>query len=93
MSLMAPLIQDPCIIPQLILSLCTISITTCNKLCEIRLLFNGDKITPRLWLFHEQTSFEMAFSDKKPRKISEALSCIAASGDKMSSMSVFEVNL
>jgi hypothetical protein len=45
---MTPLIQAPSIIPQLILSLCTISIATCNKLFEIMTPFNGDKIRPRL---------------------------------------------
>jgi hypothetical protein len=39
---MAPLIQAPSIIPQLILSLCTVSIATCNKLFENMTLFNGD---------------------------------------------------
>jgi len=41
---MTPLIQALSIIPQLILSLCTISIATCNKLFEIMMPFNGDKI-------------------------------------------------
>ncbi len=44
MSLMTPLIQAPSVIPQLILSLCTISIATYNKLFEIMTPFNGDKI-------------------------------------------------
>jgi hypothetical protein len=39
---MTPLIQAPSIIPQLILSLCTMSIATCNKLFENMMLFNGD---------------------------------------------------
>ena len=39
---MTPLIQAPSIIPQLILSLCTVSIATCNKLFENMTLFNGD---------------------------------------------------
>jgi hypothetical protein len=42
MSLMTPLIQAPSIIPQLILSLCTISIAACNKLFEIM----GTKLDP-----------------------------------------------
>jgi hypothetical protein len=42
MSWMTPLIQAPSIIPQLILSLCTVSIATCNKLFENMTLFNGD---------------------------------------------------
>jgi hypothetical protein len=40
-SLMEPLHQAPAIIPQLIMSLCTFSIATCNKLCEIMTLFMG----------------------------------------------------
>ncbi len=39
---MTPLIQAPIVIPQLILSLCTVSIATCNKLFENMTLFNGD---------------------------------------------------
>jgi hypothetical protein len=39
---MTPLIQAPSVIPQLILSLCTVSIATCYKLFENMKLFNGD---------------------------------------------------
>jgi hypothetical protein len=39
---MTPLIQAPSIIPQIIVSLCTVSIATCNKLFENMTLFNGD---------------------------------------------------
>ena len=39
---MTPLIQAPSVIPQLILSLCTVSIATCNKFFENMTLFNGD---------------------------------------------------
>src|SRR5579875_1499774 len=39
---MTPLIQAPSVIPQLILSLCTVSIATCSKLFENMTLFNGD---------------------------------------------------
>jgi hypothetical protein len=38
-------------------------------------------------------SFEMAFEHYKTRKISEPQSCVKASGDKMSSLTVFEVDL
>jgi hypothetical protein len=44
---MTPLIQASSVIPQLILSLCTISVATCYKLFEIMTPFNGDKIRPR----------------------------------------------
>jgi len=108
---MTPLIQAPSVIPQLILSLCTISIATCNKLFEIMTPFNGDKIRPRLavragdktfsWLFDtgaavtcmNKQSFDMAFGHTKPKQISKPQSCVAASGDKMSSYGVFEVDL
>jgi hypothetical protein len=39
---MPPLIQAPSVIPQLILSLCTVSIATCNKLFENMTPFYGD---------------------------------------------------
>jgi hypothetical protein len=38
-------------------------------------------------------SFKAAFGNQKPRKISNAQSCIAASGDAMNSMGVYEVDL
>ncbi len=41
MSLMEPLRQAPLVIPQLILSLCAISIMTFNKLSEIMMPFYG----------------------------------------------------
>jgi hypothetical protein len=43
MSLMEPLRQAPLVIPQLILSLCAISIVTFNKLSEIMTPFYGRK--------------------------------------------------
>jgi hypothetical protein len=70
--------------------------------------FNGDKIRPRLvgdktfsWLFDtgaavtcmNMDSFELPFGHSKPRQISKPQSCVAASGDKMSSYGVFEVDL
>jgi hypothetical protein len=108
---MTPLIQAPSIMPQLILSLCTISFATFDKLFEIMTPFNGDKNRPRLavkagnktfsWLFDtgaavtcmNMDSFELAFGQSKPRQISKPQSCVAASGDKMSSCGVFEVDL
>jgi hypothetical protein len=38
-------------------------------------------------------SFELAFGQSKPRQISKPQSCVAASGDKMSTYGVFEVDL
>ena len=69
--------------------------------------FNGDKIRPRLavkagdktfsWLFDvtcmNKQSFELAFGHSKPKQISKPQSCVAASGDKMSSYGVFEIDL
>ncbi len=43
MSWMTPLIQAPSVILQLILSLCTVSIATCNKIFENIAPFYGDK--------------------------------------------------
>jgi predicted aspartyl protease len=37
--------------------------------------------------------FELAFENSKPRQISKPQSCVAASGDKMSSCGVFEVDV
>jgi hypothetical protein len=45
---MTPLIQAPSIIPQLILRLCTVSITTCNKLFENMMPFYKDKSKPKI---------------------------------------------
>ncbi len=45
---MAPLMNDPSVIQQLILNLCTISIAMCNKFFDRMTPFNGDKIRPRL---------------------------------------------
>jgi hypothetical protein len=63
---MAPLMNAPSVIPQLILNLCTISIAMCTKFFDQMTPFNGDKIRPRLtakaggktflWLFHTGAS-------------------------------------
>jgi hypothetical protein len=46
---MEPLLQSPAIIPQLIMTLCAVSIMTYNKLSEIMTPFHGgNKIRPRL---------------------------------------------
>ncbi len=53
------------------------------------------------WLFDtgaavtcmKKDSFELAFGHTKPKQISKLQSCIAASGDKMSSLGVFEMDL
>jgi hypothetical protein len=53
------------------------------------------------WLFDtgaagtcmNKQSFDMAFSDKRPRKISKAQSCVATSRGTMSLLSIFEINI
>jgi hypothetical protein len=45
---MTPLIQAPSVIPQLILSLCTVSIAICNKLFENMTPFYQDKSKPKI---------------------------------------------
>jgi hypothetical protein len=45
---MTPIIQAPSVIPQFILSLCTVSIAICNKRFENMTLFNGDKVKTRI---------------------------------------------
>ncbi len=53
------------------------------------------------WLFDtsaavtckNKESFDLAFGHSKPKQISKPQSCVAASGDKMSSCAVFEVDL
>jgi hypothetical protein len=59
----------------------------------------GDKTFS--WLFDTRAavtcmnkqSFDLAFGHCKPNQISKPQSCVAASGDKMSSYGVFEVDL
>jgi hypothetical protein len=76
------------VIPQLIINLSVVSLTTCNKLFEV--LAPSDKVLPRLnvwarnqttsWLFDSgaaitcmnSRSFNTAFTQQKPRKISDA---------------------
>jgi len=58
---MEPLRQAPFVIPQIIMSLCTISIATCNKLCEIMTPFHGDKKRPRINVTTGDTTFNWLF--------------------------------
>jgi hypothetical protein len=53
--------RHPGIIPQLILSLCTISIATYNKLFEIMTPFNRDKIRQRLAVRAGNKTFSRLF--------------------------------
>jgi hypothetical protein len=43
---MEPLHQAPAAIPQLIISFCTISMATCNKIGDIMMPFHGGNKTP-----------------------------------------------
>jgi hypothetical protein len=46
---MEPLLQAPAVIPQIIISLCAVSIVTYKKLSEIMTPFHGgNKIRPRI---------------------------------------------
>jgi Retroviral aspartyl protease len=110
-SIMAPLMNAPSVIPQLILNLCTISITTCNKFLNQMTPFNGDKVRPRITaraggqtfslLFDTGASitcmtalsFYAAFPHAKPHRVQDAQHCTAASGDKMKSLGIFEIDL
>ncbi len=104
-----PLMGSRSVLPQLILNLCLASLTTCNKLYKIftpgekvRPRVNvktGNQTTS--WLFDtgaaitsmNSRSFNAAFGNQKPRKIANAQSCVAASGDAMNSIGVYEVDL
>jgi hypothetical protein len=104
-----PLMGSRSVLTQLILNLCLASLTTCNKLYEIfapgekvtpRInVKTGNQTTS--WLFDtgaaitcmNSCSFNAAFGTQKPRKISNAQSCVAASGDAMNSIGVYEVDL
>ncbi len=62
MSLMKPLHQAPFVIPQLILSLCAISIVTFNKLSEIMTPFyGGNKNHPRINVTTGDKTFNWLF--------------------------------
>ncbi len=62
MSLMEPLRQAPLVIPQLILSLCAVSMVTFNKLSEIMTPFyGGNKIRPRINVTTGDKTFKWLF--------------------------------
>ncbi len=73
MSLMEPLRQVPLVIPQLILSFCTISIVTFNKLSEIMTPFyGGNKNHPRINVTTGDKTFSWLFDT------GAAISCMNA---------------
>jgi hypothetical protein len=104
-----PLMGSRSVLPQLILNLCLALLTTCNKLYEIFVpgekvrprinVKTGNQTTS--WLFDtgaaitcmNSQSLNAAFGNQRPRKISNAQSCVAASGDTMNSKGVYEVDL
>jgi hypothetical protein len=97
------------VLPQLILNLCLASLTTCKKLYEIfapgekvqpRINVKTGNQTMS-WLFDtgaaitcmNSRSFNAAFGTQRPRKISNAQSCVTSSVDAMNSIGVYEVDL
>ncbi len=104
-----PLIGSRSVVPQLILNLCLASLMTCNKLYKIFApgekvrtrvhVKTGNQTTS--WLFDtgaaitcmNSQSFNAAFGTQKPKKMANSQSCVAASGDAMNSIGVYEVDL
>jgi hypothetical protein len=104
-----PLMGSRSVLTQIILNLCLASLTTCNKIYEIfapgekiRPRINvrtGNQTTS--WLFDTDAvitcmnsrSFNAAFGNQKTKKIANAQSCVAASGDTMNSIGIYEVDL
>ena len=71
---MEPLHQAPAVIPQLIMSLCTISIATCNKICEFMTPFyGGNKMRPRINVTTGEKTFNWLFDT------GAAITCMSAS--------------
>jgi hypothetical protein len=55
-------LQAPAVIPQIIMSLCAVSIMTCNKLSEIMMpVHGGNKIRPRINVAMGKTTFNWLF--------------------------------
>jgi hypothetical protein len=108
-SYVLPLRGSRAVLPQLILNLCLASLMTCNKLFEIfmpgekvrpRISIKTRNQTMS-WLFDtgaaitcmNSRSFNATFGTQKPKKISNAQSCVAASGDAMNSIGVYKEEL
>jgi hypothetical protein len=59
---MEPLLQAPAVIPQIIMSLCAVSIVTYNKLSEIMTPFHGGyKVRPRINVTTGKKTFNWLF--------------------------------
>jgi hypothetical protein len=109
MNYVTPLKCSRSVLPQLILNLCLALLMTCNKLYEIfapgkkvRLRINVRTRNQTMSLLFDtgaaitcmnSQSFNAAFGTQRPRKISNAQSCVTASGDAMNSIEVYEVDL
>jgi len=60
--LMEPLLQAPAVIPQIIMSLCAVSIVTYNKLSEIMTPYHGgNKVRPRINVTTGKKTFNWLF--------------------------------
>jgi hypothetical protein len=106
---MAPLMKAPSVIPQLILNLCTVSIATCNKICNQMTPFNGDRIRPRVtaraggktfsWLFDTGTSVTCmtaaSFKAAFPHSTPRTVQNAqhCTTGNQMNSLGIFEIDL
>jgi predicted aspartyl protease len=103
-----PLMGSRSVLTQIILNLCLASLTTCNKIYDIfatgekiRPRVNvrtGNQTTS--WLFDtgaaitcmNSRSFNAAFGNQKTKKIANAQICVAASGDAMNSIGIYEID-
>jgi hypothetical protein len=104
-----PLMGSRSVLTQIILNLCLASLTTCSKIYDIFApgekirprvnIRTGNQTTS--WLFDtgaaitctNSRSFNAAFGNQKPKKIANAQSCVAASGDAMNSIGGYEIDL
>jgi hypothetical protein len=109
MNYVTPLMGSRWVLPQLILNLCLALLTTCNKLYQIFALGEKVRPRVNVktgnqtmsWLFDtgaaitcmNSRSFNNAFGTQKPRRMANAQSCVAASGDTMNSIGVYEMDL
>jgi hypothetical protein len=104
---MEPLHQAPSIIPQIIMSLCAVSIMTYNKLSEIMLPFHGGEIRPRInvttgnktfnWLFDTGVTITCmnanSFRETFEHSGPKLLKKSAGNGSRMSSLGIFEIKM
>jgi hypothetical protein len=97
------------VVMQIMLNLCLASLTMCNKIYDIFVpgekirprvnVRTGSQTTS--WLIDtgaaitcmNSRSFNAAFGKQKLKKITNAQSCVAASGDAMNSIGIYEIDL